>query len=177
MTDEKIISICIPIMRHPATKEVAFECLIARDSKLKPNEIHKGSTKATNESVKRAKEIVTKIFKQYPDIQKKVQQRKLIIHTNWGWKYGSGPHLDVLISKDMLLKDSSYNLANSNEIKGVDKARVALMPDEELETEDTLNPTTSPSMIVYEDVKNTNRVNLGKIGEIDLGQTYQNSYA
>lgn len=80
--DKQVIQRIVPILKHPACKELAFECF--------------GNNNA--ESVQIAERITKKIYEWYPNIKR----NDLIIHTNWGWQHSSFRHVDVCINPENL---------------------------------------------------------------------------
>ena len=80
--DKQVIERVLPILNHPACKELSFECF--------------GNN--TVESTQIAKRIMNKIYTQYPN----VKRPDLIVYTDWGWNYSNFRHVDVCISPEKL---------------------------------------------------------------------------
>lgn len=111
LTQEEVIKTAVPFMKHPATVHVAFECL----------------GRSNKESIAISKNIVNIIYARYPDIKKRVQNGNLLIY-HWGWQYGNGPHLDILMSPNKLGLNKTNAESSKNVIKATHNSNNAILP-------------------------------------------------
>lgn len=164
-----IIKTVVPFMLNPATVHVSFECLGPRPQ---PANSLEAKRKATVNSTRIANEIVSEIKSKYPDIAQRINNGSLQAITNWGWMYGSGPHLDILIDPSRVSNNNSYTEGQSNNIKKakdnslVRQSKMVQPPHEESKQIKNSNNIKFPTKC---------NIQTGQLGKISPIQTYKNT--
>ena len=156
MTNEQVIKIMLPFLKHPATLEVAVE----------------GFGKTRKESDARMVAIRDKILSSNPDIAKRVKNGTLKIVGDRRKDYKPAPHLDVLINPKNLKYENDYVIANKNE----EKAKVAFnntkptVPTKSVQSEPNIN-----KILVVNNQPNQETILTGDLGKVNLKNVYKNS--
>ena len=164
-----IIKIAVPFMFNPATVHVSFECLGPAPNPFNSIEAKR---KATIKSKQIADEIVRDIRNKYPEIDARIKNGSLQAITNWGWLYGTGPHLDILIDPNKVQSvNKDFQVTNESMKKAeVNIKNINAKPQPKLLTK---NENKSDKLTL--NMKDNIRADKGKLNVLSHNQTYKNS--
>jgi hypothetical protein len=154
---------------NPATVHVSFECLGPAPNPFNSIEAKR---KATIKSKQIADEIVRDIRNKYPEIDARIKNGSLQAITNWGWLYGTGPHLDILIDPNKVQSvNKDFQVTNESMKKAeVNIKNINAKPQPKLLTK---NENKSDKLTL--NIKDNIRADKGKLNVLSHNQTYKNS--
>ena len=170
-----IIKTAVPFMLNPATVHISFECLGPA-----PRPFHSNSAKsqASIKSKQIADNIVKQIRSSYPEIDNRIRSGDLQVITNWGWMYGTGPHLDILIDPNKVKTELTTQNVDiekyKSNIKAINESKSSKIKDN---TSSSVSKVYDSSVKNHSEIKGIDKVHMqkGLMGKISPNQTYHNS--
>ena len=155
MSNDEVIKIMLPLLKHPSTLEIAIE----------------GFGKTREESNARMESIKNKILNNYPEIAEKIKSGRLKIVGDRRRTYNDHAHLDVLFTPKYLQYENDYTIANKNE----EKAKVAFQSTYK-DKPKTYSPSNSKNKtVIVELPSNKTNIQTGRLGTVDLTRVYKNT--